>query len=95
MSKEQLKAFIAKFKYDQSITHKLKKAKTAKQVAGIAKQYSHEFTDEHVTQLSKKDFDGVASGAFSDKESITCQAIGIAILLSYESVSPITRLRYS
>ena len=55
MSKEQLKALIAKFKDDQSITHKLKKAKTAKQVAGIAKQYSHEFTDEHVTQLSKKD----------------------------------------
>ena len=38
MSEEQLKAFIAKAKDDQSIQEKLKAAKTSEEVVGIAKE---------------------------------------------------------
>ena len=44
MSEEQLKAFIAKAKDDQSIQEKLKAAKTPEEVVGIAKEHGHEFT---------------------------------------------------
>ena len=44
MSEEQLKAFIAKAKDDQSIKNKLKAAKTPDDVVGIAKEHGHEFT---------------------------------------------------
>ena len=44
MSKEQLKAFIAKAKDDRTIQEKLKLAKTPEEVVGIAKEpvsYTH------------------------------------------------------
>ena len=62
MSEEQLKAFIAKVKEDTSIQEQLKAAKTPEDVVGIAKDHGHEFTAEHVTQLSEEELEGVAGG---------------------------------
>ena len=62
MSEEQLKAFIAKAKDDQSIQEKLKAAKTPEDVVGIAKEHGHEFATEHMTQLSEDELEGLAGG---------------------------------
>ena len=62
MSEEQLKAFIAKVKDDQSIQEKLKAAKTPDDVVGIAEEHGHEFTAEHMTELSEEELEGVAGG---------------------------------
>ncbi|KZR87333.1 Nitrogen fixation protein of unknown function [Synechococcus sp. MIT S9509] len=62
MSEEQLKAFIAKAKDDQSIQDKLKAAKTPEDVVGTAKEHGHEFTADNVAELSEEELEGVAGG---------------------------------
>ena len=62
MSKEELKAFIAKAKDDQSIQDKLKSAKSPEDVVGIAKEHGHEFTADKITELSEEELEGVAGG---------------------------------
>jgi predicted ribosomally synthesized peptide with nif11-like leader len=62
MSEEQLKAFLAKAKDDQSIQDKLKAAKTPEDVVGIAKEHGHEFTADKLTELSEEELEGVAGG---------------------------------
>ena len=62
MSEEQLKAFIAKAKDDQSIQEKLKAAKTSEEVVGVAKEHGHEFTADKITELSEEELEGVAGG---------------------------------
>ena len=62
MSEEQLKAFIAKAKDDQSIQDKLKAAESPEDVVGIAKEHGHEFTADKITQLSEKELEGVSGG---------------------------------
>ena len=62
MSEEQLKAFIAKAKDDQTIQDKLKTAKTPEDVVGIAKEHGHDFDTEHISQLSEEELEGVAGG---------------------------------
>ena len=62
MPEEQLKAFIAKAKDDQSIQDKLKAAKTPEDVVGIAKEHGHEFTADNFGQLSEEELEGVAGG---------------------------------
>ena len=62
MSEEQLKAFIAKAKDDQSIQDKLKAAKSPEEVVGIAKEHGHEFTADNVAELSEEELEGVAGG---------------------------------
>ena len=63
MSEEQLKAFIAKAKNDQSIQDKLKAAKSPEEVVGIAQEHGHEFTADKITALSEEELEGVAGGA--------------------------------
>ena len=65
MSEEQLKAFLAKAKDDQSIQDKLKAAKSPEDVVGIAKEHGHEFefTADKITELSEEELEGVAGGA--------------------------------
>ena len=60
MSEEQLKAFIAKAKDDQSIQEKLKAAKSPEDVIGIAKDHGHEFSKDHISQLSEVELEGLA-----------------------------------
>ena len=67
MSEEQLKEFIAKVKDDQSIQEKLKEAKTADDVVGIAKEHGHVFTADKLTEtlsktLSDEELEGVSGG---------------------------------
>ena len=62
MSEEQLKAFLAKAKDDQSIQDKLKAAKTPEDVVGIAKEHGHEFNSDHLSELSEEELEGVAGG---------------------------------
>ena len=62
MSEEQLKAFIAKAKNDQSIQEKLKAAKSPKDIVAIAKDHGHEFTADKITELSEEELEGVAGG---------------------------------
>ena len=62
MSEEQLKAFIAKAKNDQSIQDKLKAAKSPEEVVGIAQEHGHEFTADKITELSEEELEGVAGG---------------------------------
>ena len=64
MSKEQLKAFLAKAKDDQSIQDKLKAAKSPEDIVGIAKEHGHEFTADKLSQLSEEELEGVAGGCF-------------------------------
>ena len=64
MSKEQLQAFLAKAKDDQSIQDKLKAAKSPEDVVGIAKEHGHEFTADKLSQLSEEELEGVAGGCF-------------------------------
>ena len=62
MSEEQLKAFLAKAKNDQSIQDKLKAAKSPEEVVAIAKEHGHEFTADKITALSEEELEGVAGG---------------------------------
>ena len=63
MSEEQLKAFIAKAKDDQSIQDKLKAAKSPEDVVGIAKDHGLEFTADKIIDLSEEELESVAGGA--------------------------------
>ena len=63
MSKEELKAFIAKAKDDKTIQEKLKTAKSPEDVVAIAKEHGHEFTADKITALSEEELEGVAGGA--------------------------------
>ena len=65
MSLEQLKAFLAKAKDDQSISDKLKAAKTPENIVEIAKKHGHEFTADKITELSEGELEGVAGGGES------------------------------
>ena len=65
MSEEQLEAFIAKAKNDQSIQDKLKAAKSTEDVVAIAKDHGHEFTADKLTELSEEELEGVAGGGIS------------------------------
>ena len=68
MSEEQLKAFIAKAKDDQSIQEMLKAAKTPEDVIGIAKEHGYEFTADKISklgdtrELSEDELEGLAGG---------------------------------
>ena len=66
MSEEQLKAFIAKAKDDQSIQEKLKAAKTPDEVVGIAREHGHDFATEHMTQLSEDELEALAGGVCAE-----------------------------
>ena len=70
MSEEQLKAFIAKAKDDQSIQEKLKAAKTTEDVVSIAKEYGHEFNADKITELSAEELVVIAGGVatYDEKE---------------------------
>ena len=63
MSEEQLKAFIAKAKDDQSIQDKLKAAKSPEEVVSIAKEHGHEFSEEHLSGLSEEELESMSGGA--------------------------------
>ena len=65
MSEEQLKAFIEKVQGDTSLQEKLKEAKSPEDVVGIAKEHGHDFTAEHMSQLSEKELEGVNGAGFS------------------------------
>ena len=62
MSEEQLKAFLEKVKSDTSLQEKLKAAKTPEDVVGVAKEHGHDFTQDHMAQLSEEELEGVAGG---------------------------------
>ena len=66
MTEEQLKAFLAKAKDDQTIQEKLKAAKSPEDVVGIAKEHGHEFTADKINQLSGDELEGVSGGIFSN-----------------------------
>ena len=63
MSKEQLKAFLEKIKSDLNLQERLKAAKSQDEVVSIAKEHGHDFDNEHISQLSEAELDGVAGGA--------------------------------
>ena len=65
MSEEQLKAFLAKAKDDQSIQDKLKAAKSPEEVVGIAKEHGYKFTADKITELSEEELEGVTGGTFT------------------------------
>ena len=76
MSEEQLKAFLAKAKDDQSIQDKLKAAKSPEDVVGIAKEHGHEFTADKITgktELSEEELEGVAGGC----DGSVCYSFGL------------------
>ena len=62
MSEEQLKAFIAKVQSDPSLQEKLKAAKSPEDVVSIAKEHGHEFSADHLSQLSEEELEGVSGG---------------------------------
>ena len=62
MSLEELQAFLAKAKDDQSIQEKLKAAKSPEDVESIAAEHGHEFTAEHITQLTSQELENVSGG---------------------------------
>ena len=66
MSEEQLKAFIAKAKDDQSIQEKLKAASDADAVAAIAKEAGFNVSADLITkaqsEISDEELENVAGG---------------------------------
>ena len=62
MSEEQLKAFIAKVKNDQSIQEKLKAAKSTDDILIIAKEQGHEIAADKIVDFSDEELEGVAGG---------------------------------
>jgi len=67
MSEEQLKAFIAKLKDDQSIQEKLNAAKTADDIVGIAKEHGHSIDALTLTSmLSPEDLEVMTGGGFTN-----------------------------
>ena len=73
MSEEQLKAFIAKAKDDQSIQDKLMTAKTAEDVVRVAKEHGHEFTTDKLTEtLTDEELEVLAGGGYMPSIDNTC-----------------------
>ena len=64
MSEEQLKAFIAKAKDDQSIQDKLKAAKSPEEVVGIAKEHGHAISADDIkkVEVSERELENIAGG---------------------------------
>ena len=62
MTLDQLKAFLAKAKGDQSIQDKLKAAMSPDDVVSIANDHGHEFSADQISQLSEEDLEGVSGG---------------------------------
>ena len=62
MTLDQLKAFLAKAKDDQSIQGKLKAATSPEDVVGIDNEHGHEFSADLISLLSKEDLEGVSGG---------------------------------
>ena len=77
MSEEQLKAFLAKAKDDQSIQEQLKAAKSPDDVVAIAKEHGHEFTADKITELSEEELERVAGGL--GQAILTTQETGTAV----------------
>ena len=76
MSEEQLKAFIAKAKDDQSIQEKLKAAADSDAVLAIAKDAGFSISVDDLTkaqsELSEKELEGAAGGgAETEKKLLT------------------------
>ena len=69
MSEEQLKAFIAKAKDDQTIQEKLKAAKTPEEVVDIAKEQGYKFSADKISELSEEELEGVAGGGCNNPDS--------------------------
>ena len=66
MSEEQLKAFIAKATDDQSIQAKLKAAKTAEDVVGIAKEAGFVLSaNKLIENLTDEELEGLAGGVWT------------------------------
>ena len=91
MSKEQLMAFIAKAKEDQSIQDKLKAVKTPEDVIVIAKESGFMISaddlknaqSQEMREISEEELEGVAGGVCDPKSrksgAITAEAISILI----------------
>jgi len=62
MTLDQLKAFLAKAKGDQSIQDKLKAAMSPDDVVSIANDHGHEFSADQISQLSEEDLEGMSGG---------------------------------
>ena len=62
MTFEQLKAFLAKAKDDQSIQDKLTAAQSHEDVVSIAKDHGHEFTADKIAELSEEELEGLSGG---------------------------------
>ena len=62
MSKEQLKAFLDKAKADGNLQEKLKTIKSQDDLISIAKDHGHEFTADHINELTDEELEGVAGG---------------------------------
>ena len=62
MSEEQLKAFLEKAKGDTSLQEKIKSAKSQDDVVSIAKEHGHDFSAEHVVQLSEEELESLSGG---------------------------------
>ena len=76
MSEEQLKAFLAKAKDDQSIQDELKAAKSPEEVVRIAKEHGYELTADKITgmtELSEEELEGVAGGC----DCSVCYSFGL------------------
>jgi|TARA_Y100000589_G_C26867027_1_gene512358 predicted ribosomally synthesized peptide with nif11-like leader len=66
MSREQLKAFLAKIKGDSNLQDKLKSAKSNEDIVGIAKEHGHEFSADKISQLTDQELESVSGGQWSD-----------------------------
>ena len=65
MSKEQLKAFLEKVQGDTSLQDRLKAAKSRDEALSIAKEHGHDFSNEHISQLSEGELESVSGGTVS------------------------------
>jgi len=76
MSLEQLKAFLHKVKGDSKLQDKLKASKSPDEVVAIAKEHGHEFTPEHINEISDSELEGVSGGTFATLLEVREDGIG-------------------
>ena len=62
MTLENVKAFLAKVKDDNSLQEKLKDAKSPEEVVDIAIDHGHDFTSDKLNQLSADELEQLSGG---------------------------------
>lgn len=72
MTNDQLKAFLAKVKSDDSLKSKLINSASPEQIISLAKDNGHDFTIDHWKELSLEEIESLAGGRCTSGGAVSC-----------------------